>query len=219
MTTRVLIVDDQALVRAGFRLILQTQEDFAVIAEAADGREATRLAGNLLPDVVLMDVRMPGLDGISATRLITSLDGPQPVRVVILTTYDLDEYVFDALAAGASGFLLNRRGTHSQREHGEDARCAPPPEARRARPGSSGDLRIRDGRSAAGKLTEPPRAGHGRSPVDVPLGPRRPGRGCAAGRTRAVGAAATSSAARSSTRRWCWALVATAGCLIFCFST
>jgi DNA-binding NarL/FixJ family response regulator len=106
VTTRVLIVDDQALVRAGFRLILQTQEDFEVIGEAADGHQATRLAGNLLPDVVLMDVRMPGLDGISATRAITALDAPQPVRVVILTTCDLDEYVFDALAAGASGFLL-----------------------------------------------------------------------------------------------------------------
>lgn len=106
MTTRVLIVDDQALVRAGFRLILETQEDFEVAGEAADGHEATRLAGNLLPEVVLMDIRMPGLDGISATRLITTLHAPQPVRVVILTTYDLDEYVFDALAAGASGFLL-----------------------------------------------------------------------------------------------------------------
>ena len=106
MTTRVLIVDDQALVRAGFRLILETQQDLEVIREAADGREAARLARNLRPEVVLMDVRMPGLDGISATRLITTLDAPRPVRVVILTTYDLDEYVFDALAAGASGFLL-----------------------------------------------------------------------------------------------------------------
>jgi DNA-binding NarL/FixJ family response regulator len=106
VTTSVLIVDDQALVRAGFRLILETQEDLEVVGEAADGHEASRLAGNLLPEVVLMDIRMPGLDGISATRLITALDAPQPVRVVILTTYDLDEYVFDALAAGASGFLL-----------------------------------------------------------------------------------------------------------------
>ena len=106
MTIRVLIVDDQALVRAGFRLILETQEDLEVVGEAGDGREATRLARNLLPEVVLMDVRMPGLDGISATRLIATLDAPRPVRVVILTTYDLDEYVFDALAAGASGFLL-----------------------------------------------------------------------------------------------------------------
>lgn len=106
MTTRVLIVDDQALVRAGFRLILETQEDLEVVGEAGDGHEATRLARNLLPEVVLMDVRMPGLDGISATRLIATLDAPRPVRVVILTTYDLDEYVFDALEAGASGFLL-----------------------------------------------------------------------------------------------------------------
>src|SRR6516164_10521832 len=106
MTIRVLIVDDQALVRAGFRLILDGQPDIEVIAEAADGNEGVRLAQHHAPDVVLMDIRMPALDGIAATRILTHMDTPRPARVVILTTYDLDEYVFDALAAGASGFLL-----------------------------------------------------------------------------------------------------------------
>jgi DNA-binding NarL/FixJ family response regulator len=107
MTIRVLIVDDQALVRAGFRMILDTQDDIEVIGEAADGNEGVRLAQLHHPDVVLMDIRMPGLDGIAATRLLA---GPESslstTRVVILTTYDLDQYVFDALASGASGFLL-----------------------------------------------------------------------------------------------------------------
>ena len=106
MTIRVLIVDDQALVRAGFRMILSTQPDVEVVGEAADGNEAVRLAEQQLPDGVLMDIRMPGLDGIGATRVLAGPDAPRPARVVILTTYDLDEYVFDALAAGASGFLL-----------------------------------------------------------------------------------------------------------------
>jgi DNA-binding NarL/FixJ family response regulator len=106
MTLRVLIVDDQALVRAGFRLILESQPDIEVVAEAADGHEAIRAAQLHTPDVALMDIRMPNLDGIAATRTITSPDSARSTRVVILTTYDLDEYVFDALAAGASGFLL-----------------------------------------------------------------------------------------------------------------
>jgi DNA-binding NarL/FixJ family response regulator len=106
MTIRVLLVDDQALVRAGFRMILSTQPDVEVVGEAADGNEAVRLAQRQHPDVVLMDIRMPGLDGIGATRVLAGPDAPRPARVVILTTYDLDEYVFDALAAGASGFLL-----------------------------------------------------------------------------------------------------------------
>lgn len=106
MTVRVLLVDDQALIRAGFSMILGTREDIEVVGEAANGEEAIRLARELRPDVVLMDIRMPVLDGISATQAITSeLGGPVP-RVVILTTYDLDEYVYDALSAGASGFLL-----------------------------------------------------------------------------------------------------------------
>jgi len=106
VTIRVLIVDDQALVRTGFRMILDAQPDIEVIAEASDGNQAVRLAQQRSPDVVLMDVRMPALDGIAATRLLAGPEAPRPMRVVILTTYDLDEYVFDALAAGASGFLL-----------------------------------------------------------------------------------------------------------------
>jgi len=98
---RVAIVDDQAMVRAGFRMIVESQSDMKVAGEAADGQEAIDLVGREKPDVVLMDVRMPRLDGIAATRQIVSA-----TRVVILTTFELDEYVFDALAAGASAFLL-----------------------------------------------------------------------------------------------------------------
>ena len=104
MAIRVVIVDDQALVRAGFKMILQAQPDIHVVGEAGDGEQALGLMRTLKPDVALMDIRMPGLDGIEATRKVTA-EG-MPVRVVILTTYDLDEYVFDALAAGATGFLL-----------------------------------------------------------------------------------------------------------------
>ncbi|HVH65116.1 MAG TPA: response regulator transcription factor [Candidatus Acidoferrum sp.] len=104
MAIRVLIVDDQVLVRAGFRMILQAQPDIHVVGEAGDGEQAIGLVRSLKPDVVLMDIRMPGLDGIEATRRIKT-EG-MTARVVILTTYDLDEYVFDALAAGATGFLL-----------------------------------------------------------------------------------------------------------------
>ena len=104
MATRVLIVDDQALVRAGFRMILEAQPDLEVVGEAGDGSAAIDAVRTLRPDVVLMDVRMPGVDGIEATRRLTAAG--MPVKIVILTTYDLDEYVFDALAAGASGFLL-----------------------------------------------------------------------------------------------------------------
>jgi DNA-binding NarL/FixJ family response regulator len=101
---RVLIVDDQALVRAGFRAILELQDDIEVVGEAGDGGKAVALARELRPDVVLMDIRMPGVDGIEATRLIAG-DGETP-RILILTTFDLDEYVYEALKAGASGFLL-----------------------------------------------------------------------------------------------------------------
>ena len=101
---KVLIVDDQALVRAGFRMILEAQPDLEVVGEAGDGSAAIDAVRTLRPDVVLMDIRMPGVDGIEATRRLTEA-GAQS-RIVILTTYDLDEYVFDALAAGASGFLL-----------------------------------------------------------------------------------------------------------------
>jgi DNA-binding NarL/FixJ family response regulator len=105
MTVRVLIADDQQLVRAGFQLILSAQPDIEVVAEAGTGLEAVEQAFATQPDVVLMDIRMPGIDGIEATRRI-SASGPSATRVVILTTYDLDEYVYDALRAGASGFLL-----------------------------------------------------------------------------------------------------------------
>lgn len=106
MMIKVLIADDQALVRAGFRMIIGSQPDLEVIGEAADGNDAVRLARGRRPDVVLMDIRMPGMDGIAATREIAGPGASGPARVVILTTYDQDEYVFDALAAGACGFLL-----------------------------------------------------------------------------------------------------------------
>ena len=106
MTVRVLIVDDQALVRTGFRMILEAEEDIDVVGEAADGVEAITEARRLEPDVVLMDVRMPELDGIEATRRLLANGGAGETKVVMLTTFDMDEYVFDALRAGASGFLL-----------------------------------------------------------------------------------------------------------------
>ena len=105
MTTRILIADDQALVRAGFRLVLESQADFQVVGEACDGEEAVAVARRVRPDVVLMDVRMPGLDGIEATSRILE-SRPTECRVVMLTTFDLDEYVYTALRAGACGFLL-----------------------------------------------------------------------------------------------------------------
>ena len=104
MTVRVLLADDQPLIRAGFRMLLEEQPDITVIGEAADGAEAIRLTRQLRPDVVLMDVRMPGTDGIEATRRIIA-ETPES-RVLVLTTYDLDEYAFTALRYGASGFLL-----------------------------------------------------------------------------------------------------------------
>jgi len=104
MKIRVLVVDDQALVRAGFRMVLEAEEDMEVIGEASDGREAVVEGRRLQPDVVLMDVRMPELDGIAATRELTIEHSR--VRVLMLTTFDLDEYVYEALRAGASGFLL-----------------------------------------------------------------------------------------------------------------
>jgi DNA-binding NarL/FixJ family response regulator len=104
MTIRAMVVDDQALVRAGFRMILEAEPDLDVVGEANDGLEAIEVAARAQPDVILMDVRMPRLDGVEATARITAQ--PDPPRVLILTTFDLDEYVFSALRAGASGFLL-----------------------------------------------------------------------------------------------------------------
>ena len=106
MSIRLLIVDDQELVRTGFRLFLETQDDFEVVGEAGDGEEAIRLVGKLRPDVVLMDIRMPRMDGVEATARLTAAEIEPPPRVLVLTTFDLDEYVFGALRAGAAGFLL-----------------------------------------------------------------------------------------------------------------
>jgi DNA-binding NarL/FixJ family response regulator len=104
MTTRVLLADDQELMRMGFRMVMDTQPDLAIVGEASNGREAVAATSELEPDVVLMDVRMPELDGVEATRLI--VESGSSARIIILTTFDLDEYVYAALRAGASGFLL-----------------------------------------------------------------------------------------------------------------
>ncbi|MBC9715114.1 response regulator transcription factor [Streptomyces sp. TRM66268-LWL] len=104
MAVRVLIVDDQAVVRAGFAAIVDAEPDLDVVAEAADGARAVELAAEIAPDVVLMDIRMPGMDGLTATRLLTGRENAP--RVLVLTTFDQDAYVHDALRAGASGFLL-----------------------------------------------------------------------------------------------------------------
>jgi DNA-binding NarL/FixJ family response regulator len=106
VTVRILIADDQALVRAGFRMILDAEEGLDVVGEASDGGEAVTLAGQREPDVVLMDIRMPEVDGIEATRRIIAAAGDRTVRVLMLTTFDANEYVYEALRAGASGFLL-----------------------------------------------------------------------------------------------------------------
>jgi DNA-binding NarL/FixJ family response regulator len=103
---RILIADDQALVRAGFKMILDAEDDLDVVGEASDGAQAVEQAKRLKPDVVLMDIRMPELDGIEATRKLLAEAGERPVRVLMLTTFDLNEYVYEALRAGASGFLL-----------------------------------------------------------------------------------------------------------------
>ena len=104
MTTRVLVADDQSMVRAGFRMLLGGEEDMEVVAEASNGLEAIEKAARFDPTVVLMDIRMPELDGLEATRRILATD--RGARILILTTFDLDEYVYEALRAGASGFVL-----------------------------------------------------------------------------------------------------------------
>jgi DNA-binding NarL/FixJ family response regulator len=109
MTIGVLVVDDQALVRAGFRVLIESEPDLAVVGEAENGAQAVEAAAATAPDVVLMDIRMPEMDGLEATRRITASGGERPPKVLILTMFDLDEYVFDALRAGASGFLLKDR--------------------------------------------------------------------------------------------------------------
>ncbi|MFF2009648.1 response regulator [Streptomyces sp. NPDC058195] len=105
MTIRVLLADDQALLRGTFRMLFDATEDMETVGEASDGREAVDLAAAEQPDVVLMDIRMPEMDGLEATRLITEADGPAGVKVLILTTFENDEHVAEALRAGASGFL------------------------------------------------------------------------------------------------------------------
>jgi DNA-binding NarL/FixJ family response regulator len=103
---RVLLADDQALVRGGFRALLDAEDDIEVVGEASDGEEALRLARARTPDIILMDIRMPGVDGLAATRAIAEDERLAGVRVVILTTFDLDEHVYEALAGGAAGFLV-----------------------------------------------------------------------------------------------------------------
>ena len=110
MAVRVLIADDQALIRAGLRVILDHQPGIEVIGEAADGREAVALARQLQPDVCLFDIRMPEMDGIEATRILAGPQAAEPYAIVMITTYDLDEYVYNALRAGARGFVLKDAG-------------------------------------------------------------------------------------------------------------
>jgi DNA-binding NarL/FixJ family response regulator len=110
MTIRVIVADDQEIARTGLRMILDAQPDIDVVGEAADGRQAVELATRLRPDVCLFDIRMPGVDGIEATRLLAGPAVAEPLAVVVITTFDLDEYVYAALRAGARGFLLKDAG-------------------------------------------------------------------------------------------------------------
>jgi DNA-binding NarL/FixJ family response regulator len=110
VTIRVVLADDQAIIRTGLRMILNAQPDIEVVGEAADGREAVAIASELRPDVCLFDIRMPGFDGIEATRQLAGPEVDHPLAVVVITTFDLDEYVYGALKAGARGFLLKDAG-------------------------------------------------------------------------------------------------------------
>ena len=146
----VLVADDQALVRSGFRMIVDAEPDLSVVGEAVDGDDAVARCAQLVPDVVLMDVRMPGTDGIEATRRI--LAGAGPTRVLVLTTFDLDDYVYDAMRAGASGFLV------------KDVR---PDELRARRPHRRGRQRASRSHGSAPDarpVRDPPPAGLGNTP-------------------------------------------------------
>jgi DNA-binding NarL/FixJ family response regulator len=130
VSIRLLIVDDQELVRTGFRLFLETQDDLEVVGEAGDGEEAIERARKLRPDLILMDIRMPRMDGVEATARLTAARIEPPPRVLVLTTFDLDEYVFGALRAGAAGFLLKDASRERLVEaihvvHGGDALLSP----------------------------------------------------------------------------------------------
>ena len=127
---RVVLVDDQQMVRAGFRMVIDSQPDLTVVGEAGDGAAAVELLRRTAADVVLMDIRMPGTDGIEATRQVTAL--PDPPRVVVLTTFDLDEYVVAAIGAGASGFLLKDAAPEEMLAAPADSNIATPRLRRRA---------------------------------------------------------------------------------------
>ena len=177
MSVRIMIADDQALVRAGFKMILDAEDDIEVVGEAVDGLQAVDMAKRLKPDVVLMDIRMPELDGIEATRRLVAARSEPPTRVIMLTTFDLNEYVYEALRAGASGFLL------------KDV----PPEQLAA------GIRVVAGRrGAAGALDHaPPDRGVRRGRARHPRGPARPRR---ADRARARGVQAASRAGSPTPR-------------------
>ena len=140
MAIRVLLVDDQPLLRTGFRMILEAEQDLAVVGEAGDGLQALDQVRALQPDVVLMDIRMPRMDGVEATRQITGPGRDGPAKVLVLTTFDLDEYVVEALRAGASGFLL------------KDAPANELVQAIRVVAGGRGDARAEHHAPAAGQV-------------------------------------------------------------------
>ena len=156
---RVLICDDQVLIRTGLSTIIDAQPDLEVAGECGDGRTAVDLAGKLRPDVVVMDIRMPVLDGIAATRLLAGAGVEHPVKVLVVTTFNLDEYVYEALRAGASGFLLKDAPAGPAAPRHQDR-------GRRRRPaGPRGD-------APAGGPVRRPDPAHRRHGPDIPLTPR-----------------------------------------------